>query len=226
MSTEMEHSNEQNLYTERYLQGELSAEEQDAFEEHFFNCQTCGDDVFTAARMMAVRRDVAEAERKAAANVLRPDVPRWRHPFLQTVAASIVSAFLGAYGAVQYLAPRASQVPLPAIELVTAQGEIAMGEERGPEAAAKTIDPSKGPASVSVLIPSRDDAESYVISVRDSAGKDVFSAPVSRTNAQNYQELVVRRELPRGNYRVVIEGVRKGGIRFSIDESPLVVGER
>jgi hypothetical protein len=61
---------------ERYVAHELSPAEQDAFEEHFFDCQECADDVrfeltFTA-NVRAISRE-QRAERQAA-----PEPPRAR----------------------------------------------------------------------------------------------------------------------------------------------------
>jgi hypothetical protein len=49
----MEHSEAvQLMATERYLLGELSAEQRDAFEEHFFECYECGLDVRAEAAFL------------------------------------------------------------------------------------------------------------------------------------------------------------------------------
>ena len=38
--------------TERYLLGELNAAEVDAFEEHYFDCMSCADDVRTGVQLL------------------------------------------------------------------------------------------------------------------------------------------------------------------------------
>lgn len=222
MSTEMEHTNEQNLYTERYLLGGLSTEEQQAFEEHFFDCQICGEDVFAASRMLAVRGRVGKAEAEQPSNV----IPMWQRWVPQAAAASIISASLGWFGAVQYLGPRAAAVQEPpALELISSQFELRTSEERGPEERSpQAVDSEK--TIIDFLIPGREDAESYVVTLRNPAGKSIFSTPVERSKSAEYQHLVVRRALPRGNYLIVIEGVRKGGKRFPITDIPFEVGER
>ena len=228
MSTEMEHTNEQNLYTERYLLGGLTADEKAAFEEHFFNCTACGADVVAAARMFAAGRRVVRAEARAPApNVIRPDPPAWRRWFPATAAASLLSAFLGWFGAVQQMAPRAvTAAKPPAIELAASEIEIDTSDERGPGDTTPPLSTSDGPGVVNVNIPPHDDAESYFLTVRNGAGQTAFSRAISRPQAENYLKLVVPRDLPRGNYHIVIEGVRKGGIRFPITEEPFTVGER
>lgn len=216
----MEHTNEENLYSERYLLGELSAEEQEAFEEHFFNCQTCGEDVFTVARMLAVR------ERIAKSNLIAPPRSTWRRWVPQAAAASILSASLGWWAAVQYVGSRAAAVqPPPAMQLTSNVVEVHTSEERGrADTSPKAVEISDV-TIIPFTIPARDDAERYVVTVYDPAGTSILSKSVDRPEAAKYQNLVVYRALPRGNYRIVIEGVRKGGIRFLITDAHFVVGE-
>jgi hypothetical protein len=48
----------QNLAVESYLLGDMSAEEREAFEEHFFECSVCGEDVRAAAGFMEDARKI------------------------------------------------------------------------------------------------------------------------------------------------------------------------
>jgi hypothetical protein len=54
-------------YAERYVTGELSPEERDGFEEHFFDCPECAEEVrweqIFAANARAVAREMAPARR-------------------------------------------------------------------------------------------------------------------------------------------------------------------
>ena len=45
------------LASERYILGEMSEAERDSFEEHFFSCEMCADEVLVADRMRAGVRD-------------------------------------------------------------------------------------------------------------------------------------------------------------------------
>jgi len=50
------------LASERYILGEMSEAERDSFEEHYFSCAVCADDVLTADRMRTgVRAGFAKA---------------------------------------------------------------------------------------------------------------------------------------------------------------------
>jgi len=63
----MEHQRAvQNLAVESYLLGEMSPSERDAFEEHFFGCSLCGEDVRAAARFMEDARVILGASSEDA----------------------------------------------------------------------------------------------------------------------------------------------------------------
>jgi len=59
---DMEHQRAvQNLAVESYLLGDMSPRERDAFEEHFFECSLCGEDVRAAAQFMEDARKILGA---------------------------------------------------------------------------------------------------------------------------------------------------------------------
>jgi len=62
--------------TERYLLGELSAAEADAFEEHYFDCAECADDLRVGVQVMSGGRSLA---REAQRETLAPAVPIAQH---------------------------------------------------------------------------------------------------------------------------------------------------
>lgn len=73
---------------ERYLLGEMAAEERDAFEEHYFTCTVCAEEIRAAARFRSAGRQVAREP------VPVRQAPRrwewWRFPALAPLAASFL----------------------------------------------------------------------------------------------------------------------------------------
>jgi len=63
--------------TERYLLNELAPEERDDFEEHFFECAECADDVRLGASLVANAKDVLRAESRAPERAAARKAPRW-----------------------------------------------------------------------------------------------------------------------------------------------------
>lgn len=81
---------------ERYLLGEMPASERDAFEEHYFDCTECAEEVRTASALM---RDMKSALRERAATPARSS-PGWfswlRMPVLvPTFAAALLAVVVG-----------------------------------------------------------------------------------------------------------------------------------
>jgi hypothetical protein len=76
------------LASERYLLGELSGDEREAFEAHFFSCDACAEDLRSAAAMLqGVKTGLAGSS--AAARVLpllQKDIVQRRRPWYHSAA--------------------------------------------------------------------------------------------------------------------------------------------
>src|SRR5689334_1851726 len=81
--------------SERYLLGEMSAQERDAFEDHFFSCTECAEDVRSGANM----RDGVKAGLlpRGAAESRSPGRMGWRIPVLMPWAMAATLAGIVAY---------------------------------------------------------------------------------------------------------------------------------
>lgn len=208
--------------TERYLMDEMPSEERDAFEEHYFDCHECAFDVRSGARMIASLREAgaAAAETGGAVVDIRRS-PKWSRWMPKAAAAAVIFGTMGWFGGAQYavrgMGAATSQPQIIEIE------QVDLSEaERGP-GDAKAI-AAGSYASLNVDIPPADDASSYAYAVVDAAGKTWFSGTKSREQAVEPVSLLLP-ALPRGSYRVVIEGVQKDGNRFPIDSVNFRVGD-
>lgn len=220
----MEHSESlKTNATERYLLEEMSAGERDAFEEHYFDCSECAVDVRDGARMMAAGREILREP--AAKKVLEMRPKRSFTTWIpQAAAAGIIGGVMGWYGAVNM-----AEQKVAAIE-PAAQYDVLWEEERSAADGPARVRAGKT-AILTFSIPTKkkdaaNDAASYVVSIRDSAGNIVYTEALSLDQAADPISLVAR-PLPGGSYQVVIEGVRKDGHRSPIAKSPFeVVQER
>src|SRR5579862_9461649 len=88
----MEHDDAIRLHAaERYVARELSADEQDAFEEHFFDCPECAESVRFELTFRANMREVlgeappgAQGDVQPAPALLQPAArAKWRDRFLR-----------------------------------------------------------------------------------------------------------------------------------------------
>jgi anti-sigma factor RsiW len=80
------------LASERYILGEMSEAERDSFEEHFFSCAECADDVLAADKMrMGVQAGLAKP---AAAVTVKQS---WRPAILVPWAAAAMMTIVAGY---------------------------------------------------------------------------------------------------------------------------------
>lgn len=94
------------MASERYLLGEMDEPERDQFEEHYFECMDCAEDIRAAGRM---REEVRRAGPVAtvvstlppalpAGRVIRPMVPAWRQaqvavPWAAAACLAVVAGY-------------------------------------------------------------------------------------------------------------------------------------
>jgi hypothetical protein len=147
--------------------------------------------------------------------------PRWFRWMPQAAAASVIFATMGWYGGMQHAVRGVAATSQPRItELV----QVDLVEaERGPGDV--QVIPAGRYASLNVEIPHAEEAASYAYTVRDTAGQEWFSGTKSREQAAAAAVSLLLPALPRGSYRVVIEGVRENGNRFPVSSMNFRVGE-
>lgn len=88
----------QNLAVESYLLGEMSPQEREAFEEHYFECSLCGEDVRAAARFMEDARIILGQPRPGSSRpMMKPEerrTPAWLAWLKPQFAAPALAALL------------------------------------------------------------------------------------------------------------------------------------
>ena len=202
----MDHSEAQQSHAvERYLLNEMTGGERDGFEEHYFDCRLCAEDVTEGAKLVAAGRRVA----LNSPNVV-PMPRRWMAWVPAAAAAALVIVAVGIG------VPRRSS---PSLEIAEDYG-VEFSVSRGAELPPLEID-SKNPV---LYVPIRDEPKfpSYEILIRDSAGKEVTSLSVNADRAKEGQVFVSVRSLPTGSYVLAVEGVRDGN-HTEIDKRELTV---
>lgn len=184
----MEHFEAQEtMASARYLLGEMTLEEREAFEEHFFGCSECARDVRDGSSMI----DAIRAERRENRDGLKPvSTFAW----ILSAAAIVAVAFLGLQNG--QLRREAEPRLLPSYSMLTI----------GTRGAAQTVisDPAK-PFVLYVDIPPQPASSSYRIEIRDGSGRAKVSLPVSAEQARETITVYVPpHRLEQGKYSVVI----------------------
>lgn len=207
----MEHSEAvQRKATERYLLGELSADQRDAFEEHFFDCSECSADVKATAIFIDNAR-AALREMPVPARALKPARKSfswaWLQPSWGLAAAAVILAVFVYQNLVSIprmkteIAANSTPQALTSVNFVTAGSRGAGGSQ--------PVVPADKPFSLYVDIPARDSFAYYSAAVEMESGGRKFAVPVSREQAkESVQILLPAKTLSPGNYVLVIRGAQ------------------
>jgi hypothetical protein len=194
---------------EQYVFGELSETDANAFEEHFFDCGDCAEDVRDEMQMLESGRDVVRDEpRKTESPRTATVVPigsrRRRTWWIPAAAAAMLVVALG----VPMLRRGDSAPSMQLAHELQLDGLTRAASEPQP---AVTV-PQGEALLLYVDVAPQDGAVRYDITVRGSDGRTVGTRSV--TSEQTTQPVaLVLSKLPAGTYEVVTEGVRSGGMR-------------
>ena len=196
----MQHSEAQDNHTvERYLLNEMSDDEREDYEAHYFDCHLCAADVVDGERLMASGRVVAS---ETPAVVPFPPRRSWT----AWIPAAAAALLLGINGAVLSPALRTA----PVAEIMTGSVEIVrVGESRGPNDPPITLRAGvTNELSVEMVLDHP--YPKYEIRLRNAAGKVVAQPAVSAKMAGEGVHLLLR-SLPAGSYVLTIHGVQEDG---------------
>jgi hypothetical protein len=212
----MEHTEAVQLKAaERYVLGELTGDLRAQYEDHYFGCAACAEELKLAAMFAENTRAVLEAEaavESLAAPMVgarKPASGGWFAGFLRPSFAVPVFALLLLIAGYQNLiviphlksvAPSAAPQTLPSYSLITA-------DSRGGEPPAITV-PANKPFSLYIDIPPEKQFPQYVCEVVNASGAIEYSLNISGQEAQNSVQLLMPpATLKPGSYTFVVRGL-------------------
>src|SRR5215813_145979 len=213
----MEHNEAiENHTAERYLLHELTEQERDAYEEHFFSCSACAEEIKAASEFMENARKVVQSELLPA------------HVYGDAVRRSIWGSWLN-FRSMLYPIPAAACVLLVAVSAFGIyQNQVTIPQLRD-QASAQLVTPqpimrhSKGEAVTALAvhrgrgfllrldIPG--ESSSYGVSVLSSSNARKFSVKnISRQDTNQALEIFVPADtLDAGRYFLLIEDENSKG---------------
>ena len=206
----MDHSEAVQLRaTEKYLLGDLPTDQREAFEEHFFECTECAQDVKAAAVLIDNARAVLR-EAPVPARHFEPARQKswlgWFQPAWGLAAAAAILAVVGYQNLVTIphlkteMAAATTPQALTSFNLTTAGSRGAMESQ--------PMVPAGKPFSFYIDIPASDSFAYYSAAVETDSGGRKFAVPVSREQAKDpVQILLPANTLTPGNYVLVVRGV-------------------
>jgi len=195
----MEHAEAtETMAAERYLLGEMTPEDRDAFEDHFFGCGACAADVRDGARVGgAIRTEKANRTRQ----------PR-RFVAMQWVAAVATVMVLTGVPIVQNVALRQQLAAARQPHLMDFLSFLGAGS-RGGETL--QVQNAARPFAIEFEIPPQPGASQYVVEVID-AGRKVWSRDVvpAKSAAEVQHVVFPGGLLPSGHYQVEVHAEPAG----------------
>jgi hypothetical protein len=213
------------LATEKYLLGELNATDREEFEEHFFGCKDCADDVRSGATFLEHSKVIFSKPDVEDAVALRPQPQPGRRVWTWNWAWGAVAALLVVVGYQNLVQmPRLQRVAsfaanpyvMPAISLININS-------RGINQPV-TVSSEGKPFLLYLDIPARAQYDSYLAELQDGTGKTLWTLPVSAEAAKNTLPIrVPENEVARGDYAVVVSGLAAGQSLAEIGRYPFKV---
>jgi hypothetical protein len=207
----MDHLEAKRLHAaEKYVLGELSADQRDAYEEHYFDCAECAEDVKATLTFVTAGREVFREEPAPVAPKELAPHSRWTSWFRPMIAIPAMAVLLLAIG---YY----SRTSKPQIGVITAPGQTILSSPsfglRGGDRLEneKTVVQVHGNDSLQLhfdFVPSQvQNFSSYTGELRDSASRVLlqFDIPLDRVNKE--VNLIVPSGLLRpGDYTLTVFG--------------------
>jgi len=207
----MDHAEAEKGYAvEQYLLGQLSEAEQDRFEEHFFSCQTCAEDVKAGTAFLANLRSVF-AERDAFP--VQPPRKWWQFTWLDQSLAP--ASALAACGVLASIIGYQNAIQIPGLRTQVEDNRPAMSVAAPAPVSAErdgeplTISKSSPVASVEVAHEWEEAYSGYRIELRRQGGSIVAGSDLAATKG-NVVVTLRTSEFEPGRYTLSIFGVKEG----------------
>lgn len=194
------------LAAERYMLGQMTDAERETFEEHYFNCRFCAEDI----------KEIELLSRAARQQPKPQPVSKWSP---MTVAPWAIAASLAGALTLQPILMRTA----PVMQLAEVPYPIAAPLTSVPRTAAPSRNLPAGRRILLYLEIAHDPQYTqYRWDLRKHEAKSLASGTLAPEQTNEPIPLLLG-PLPAGSYELVIEGVRKDGNRSPITIHPLVV---
>jgi hypothetical protein len=207
---------------ERYVLGELPSDLRDQYEEHFFSCLECAEEVSLAAAFVENSRAAMGSEpvmppvRLPVTVRQRAATGGWFGAFLRpSFAVPVFAALLVLVAYQEFLViPRLKSAATHSVSTLASAAPQALAsfslitaDSRGGEPLLVSVAPGQ-PFSLYFDIPPDGHYSSYICELQNAAGKPEFSLNISAEQAKNAVQLLIpSASLGAGKHRLVLRGL-------------------
>ncbi|HWM84537.1 MAG TPA: zf-HC2 domain-containing protein [Kofleriaceae bacterium] len=198
--------------TEKYLLGTLDEDQRDAFEEHFFDCEECAEDIRAAAAVAAGasalpnEHVVSLSERRVAAEARRRPVPSRRG--LVAGLASMAAALVCLVGYQNLAVIPRMQAELRTAESIQPVSSHFLSLSRSEAPAVVLVGPADRHAALTLSRSWDRSFPAYRCELQDESGRVLLAQTLAaRSAADELEVLLPVGVLPAGSYVLVVEGV-------------------
>jgi len=193
---------------EKYLLDELSGEERDAFEEHFFGCPECAADLGAATAFLEeAKKELKRPPPVKSVRRVRNSLPRlgfFRRPVLMGLACAVLASVIVYQNVLVYprLAGERAQLDRP--EVLSAISLIG-ANSRGGTIPSATLSRRQS-ILLSLDIPAAQQYASYSCVLVAPSGAIVWSVPVSAEQAKDTVSIrIPGGQWQRGDYTLLVK---------------------
>jgi len=222
-----------NLAVESYLLGEMSPAERESFEEHYFECSVCAEDLRAASQFIEDAKDLMAAEASAAAVPVRPyagavEAPKpsgwdwlgWLRPQAAAALLAVLAVVVGVetFSTIPGLRRQVNEFETPrtvksiVLRPVT-RGDASTVRTAAGESVVLVFDPPESPELASGT-PLR-------FSVKSADGRTMFELPgESPTPGERITLSIPRLTVPPGDYSLIVQSDASAGNPRELGQYP------
>jgi len=213
----MEHEQSvQNLAVEGYLLGQMTAEEREAFENHYFECAVCAEELRAASRFIQEARAIFAAEDRTPAPAQSVPERRawswagWLRPQFALAAIAVLGIFSGVEGlsTIPSLQRRLYEANTPRIVNPThLRGQTRGSQTRGGPTALKSV--SGEPAEFIFDLTESSTTEAQFV-IESADGRAALQLSEKLSGGDEVRLYIPKLDLPAGTYTLVVTAVQGG----------------
>lgn len=199
---------------EKYLLGELTLAQRDAYEEHYFSCAECAAQLRSAAEFLGASRELFAVSPvpRAAVKAEQTRSFSWLRPVFALPAFALLLLVIGYQNLVTI-----PQYQKASTSRVLSMHSLILADTRGEESLHFTVAAGE-PFGLYLDIPADAVHSRYVLRLEDPSGNSSLLRSVSSEQAKNTQVVVVNPVKRAGKYTLVVSGVTDDTAKASTNE--------